>query len=86
MVLLIGGGHFTTKLFMPRCLPCKEMALGNCSKFIVVVPKDILRVAKMVAKMFPDRFLVSCKFPAGVWMVVVVNVLTAVIKITYVIR
>ena len=50
------------------------MALGHCTKFIVVVPKHILRAAKMEAKIFPCRCLVSCKFLAGVWVVVLVVV------------
>ena len=60
------------------------MALGHCTKFIVIVPKLILRAAKMEAKIFPCRFLVSCKFLAGVG--VVVGGFTAAIKISTVTR
>ena len=60
------------------------MALGHRTKFIVVVPKHILRVAKMGAKIFPCKFLDSCKFLVGEWVVVVVGRFTAAIKITIV--
>ena len=52
---------------------------------IVVVPKHILRAAKMEAKRFPYTFLVSCEFPAGV-RVVVVDGFTTALKITFVTR
>ena len=78
------GGYFAPNLFTPRYFPCKKMALGHRTKFIVVVPKHILRVAKMGAKIFPCKFLVSCKFFVGEWVVVVVGRFTAAIKITIV--
>ena len=49
------------------------MQLDHPPKFTVGVPRHILRAAGMDAKRFPStnqRFW-SCKFPAGVWMMVV---------------
>ena len=86
VVLLIGGGHFALNLFTPCCFPCKVTALGHRIKFKVVVPKRILRAAKMEAKIYPCRFLVSCKFLASVWVVVVVGGFAAAIEITIVTR
>ena len=59
-------------IFTVRYEPPKETALDHLTKFRVVVPKHILRAAKMEAKRFPYTFLVSCEFPASVRMVVVV--------------
>ena len=68
-----------------RYEPPKETALDHLPKFKVVVPKHILKAAKMEAKRFPYTFLVSCEFPAGV-RVVVVDGFTTALKITFVTR
>ena len=54
------------------------MALAHPAKFIVIVPRHILRAAKMEAKRFPYTFFVCCEFSAGDWMVVVVEFTTAI--------
>ena len=56
-------------------LAAKKTALAHLTKFIEIVPRYVLRAAEMGAKRFPYTFLVSCEFPAGVWMLVAVVIL-----------
>ena len=52
--------------------------IAHPSKFIVMVPRHILKGAKLEAKRFPYAFFVCCEFSAGVWMVVVDEYTTAI--------
>ena len=61
-----------------RSFPPNETALDHLPKFVVIVPRHILRTPKMETKRFPYTFLVSYEFPVGVWMVVVVENLSKI--------
>ena len=47
------------------------MALAHLTKITKIVPKYILKWARVEAKRFPYTFFVCCEFSAGGWMVVV---------------
>ena len=66
------GDYFTLEINRIYSLHRGE-TLVYLHKFIVIVSRHILRVAEMEAKRFPCMFLISCEFPVGVWVVVVVG-------------
>ena len=67
------GDHFSIEIYAICSFPRGEKPRVHHDKFIVLVPRHILRVAEMEAKRLPCPFLVSCKFPAGARVVVVVG-------------